>query len=566
MLTVHGKKRPYSRADRRHYFTEQAVKMAGRAARKAFDKWASGTKSSSGGGGSNSGAGRPSKRPARRARRATTGGKQYTSSYEGSMQVASASDLNKITKVKGQGKPRGKIVVNKITGKARSAQKRKYSKATYGTYYIGSNPNIDSVGNIGKLSRRYTKPSLDEKHGTGWIFNVGAVPLHWNPQNLGKIGNQVLEPNPPPLTYGPNPFYEINGDNSALEQRAEGLLMKQSSLPETATPYSTGDIPVESFFTVPNTILSQIKLDLSFCSASNSDQLLTIQVLKNSSSEPVVPGHFSQEGPDGGISNEDMIKHLCNHRKNASGRQLEILYTYTTVLKGINLNAKSPKVHYVKKTINCNFRRSTCRRVSSATQSDTLAGQYTPTFVIDQSGSMYNTCYVRAMATCLDNNVYLNKTVPGMPGNADPGNMGNAKYWINTAQAFDMETMKNKGQTTLVNARFRYGGCITVRHFCKETARGFGSVELRTIGGLQDQINELTSQVGALAAYGEEHVEELDEHIADEQVHCESDEPAEEESYTHTHGGDTELHVYGHAREHSHPETTSHSHDDAVVE
>lgn len=498
------------------------AKAAGKAARKGFDKYMRGRKAKTKSTTTTRAGTRRARTTYRSGPRTIVPGRMgrgYTSTYAGKMSVASSADLNKIKRVRGQGKPRGLIVVNKKKGKLLRQQKRKFNESTYTTFFIGSNVNMDPNNNIGKFDRRYTKPSVDDKHSTGWLFNVGATALLWNPQTYGRIGNQVLEPNPAPGTgaYGPNPFYLINGSNTALEQ--VDVMIKQSQLPNTATPYETGDIPIISTYTVPNTILAEINLNLSFTSASICDQLLTVQVVRNVSAEPTVPGYFSTTGNNGGISNADMIKHLCNHRKNASGKQLEILYTYTTVLKGINLTAKSPKVHYVKKKVKCNYSRSTCRRVSSATQGDTLGGQWKPTFEIDESGAQFNNCYVRAMATCIDNNVYLTKTVPGMPGNTDPGSMGAAKYWINTAQSFDMEAMRNKSQTLLVNARFRYGGSISVKHYCKECSRGFGTAETIAFSEVQAQINDLTAQLGTLAASLDEAHNEIDEHLADEEPH-----------------------------------------------
>lgn len=543
-------------------FNQDIARMLGRAARRYVNakarKWADGTTKK----------GRPlgSKNKPRGARsgpggaRSNKTGRGYTSSYAGKMAIASSADLNKIKKVRGQGKPRGLIVVNKKKGKLLRQQIRKFNEKTYSTYFIGSNVNMDANNNIGQLDRRYTKPSIDEKHSTGYIFNVGTVPLHWNPQTYGKIGNQILEPNPPPLTYGQNPFYLINGTNTDLEQ--EEVMLKQSALPNTATPYETGDIPVISVYTVPNTILAEINLNLSFTSASMCDQLLTVQVIRNVSPEPVVPGHFSTTGANGGISNANMIKHLCNHRKNASGRFLEILYTYTTVLKGINLSAKSPKVHYVKKKIKCNYSRSTCRRVSSAAEGTLLGAQLKPHFEIDETGAMFNNCYVRAMATCIDNNVYLNKTVDGMPGGADAGSMGAAPYWINAPQSFDMKTMKDKGQTLLVNARFRYGGTIGVKHYCKETSRGFGTAETQAFSDLQSQLNDLQSQISDLAVDVTDAHDEIDDHLNDSDPHSDSPpaEDTDEEAYTHTHPSAFTDPAVGYD-EHPHPGTTTHTHD-----
>lgn len=482
----------------------------------------------------------------------------YTSNYAGTMAIAGSADLNKIKKARGQGKPRGVIVVNRPKKRVLAKQKRRFDQSTTGTYYIGSNVNMDTQGNIGHFDRRYTKPSVDEKHSTGWIFNVGAIPLHWNPENLGVIGNQILDPNPPPLTYGPNPFYLINSTNTDLEQ--EDVMMKQTKLPETATPFNTSDIAIQSFYTVPNTILGLIDLNLSFTSSSISDQLLTVQVLRATSPEPTVPGYFSTQGPNGGISNSNMIKHLCNHRKNASGRLLEILYTVTFLLKGVNLNAKSPKVHYVKKKVKCNFLRSTCRRVSSATAGDTLGKQNKPSFEVDESGAMFNNCFVRAMATCTDNNVFINKTVSGQPGGQVPANMGASEYWYTVPQGVDMETLKNKGQTTMVNARFRYGGSISITHYCQETSRGFGSATTMKFGDVQSQMDAMQAQIDELTAYGEEHVEELDDHVADEDAHGSDDPPEQGPSNVDGHEHDSEVFDDPHSHANPHTAQEPHSH------
>lgn len=422
------------------------------------------------------------------------------------MSVAAGQDINRIKRARGQGKPRGTMVVSRKKGKQLKQQIRKFNESTYTKFYVGSTVQMDEQKNIGHLDRKYTFPSVDSDHGTGWLFNIGACPLLWNPQTYGKIGNQVLPPNPDGASVGPNPFYLINGDNTGLYQNPEGIMITQSKLPETATPYNTADIPIQSVYTVPNTILSTIDLNLSFTTASVCDQLLTVQVVRCTAPEPIVPGEFSTPGNNGGISTDNMIKHLTNHRKNASGKLLEILYTYTTVLKGLVPGMKNPKTHFVKKKIKCNYLRSTCRRVSSATVNSTLCGQWKPTFEIDETGAQFNNCYVRAMSTCITKDVIVKKTV------GEGANIGASQFTYDLPQLVNMSGSNSiaMGDETLKFARFRYGGTIGVGHYCKETSRGFGSATTIAVQELHSQLALLQEQVAVLNDIAAEHADETD--------------------------------------------------------
>jgi hypothetical protein len=477
--------------------------------------------------------------------------------YAGKNMIAGKNEINKVKKpLRGNFKPRGTMVVNKPPRKMLSKQKREYNKSVYQTYYL-SDVNLDSNGNIGYTNRRFTNMSVDSKTSTGFLMNLGANCLSWDPTSPdGKIGNFELSAKGDATVDNANPFWQINGTNTALEQNP--IMMKQTKLPETATPYQSGKFPAVLKYTIPNHIIGQVSVNLSFCSASISDQIVTVSLLRSISSEPTQPGMWSNTGPNGGIPGADTIKILCNDIRNVTGKQYETLFRTSRYVKGINLADKDPKVHYVKKDIKCNYLRSTCRRVTSALDNNILGGGWAPSFEIDQSGALYNNLVLRVMTKC----VTTSKIVTNYKGMNTSG--GTVDYY-DIPKLIDMDSPPEYwANSNIRKSRIRYGGTVSIKTYHKEYNRGLGGDVATTVSGLQNQIDELTTQVGSLTSSVADAHNEIDDHLVDECPHEDSCDAPPEESYTHTHGGDTELHVYGHAREHSHPETTSHSHDEVV--
>lgn len=535
------------------------AKAAGREARRVYDDYTSrkagGPSYQPTGKGPGRGKG---KAPLRRAK--STNGFVGTP-YAGQLLAAGKNEIVDLKKpLKGNFKPRGTLVVNKCPKVQKSKQKRDFPKSVYQTYYLGD-VNLDAHGNIGHVNRRYTNMSVNTKTSTGFLMNLGTNCLLWDPtKDWGKIGNFELPAAGDATVDNPNPFWKINGTNTALEQ--DPIMAKQTKLPETATPYQQGALPAVLKYTVPNHVIGAVNLNLSFTSASVCDQYVSVSLLRNISAEATPPGMWSNTGPNGGIPGADTIKILCNDIRNVTGRQYETLFRTTRYIKGINLADKDPKVYYVKKNIKCNYHRSTCRRVTSALDNNVLGGQWAPSYIISQDGSMYNNLVLRVMCKCIDNG----KIVSNYKG--AHSSAGTVDYY-NIPQLIDQDSPPSYwANANVMKSRIRFGGNVSIKCYVREYNRGLGGDVATTVTDLQNQIDELTSQVGTLTSSVAEAHNEIDDHLADECPHSDADEcdTDPEESYTHTHGGDTELHVYGHAREHSHPETTSHSHDDAVVE
>lgn len=481
--------------------------------------------------------------------------------YAGKNAIAGKNEINKVKRpVKGNFKPRGTVVVNKTRGKMRGKQIREYPKSVYQTYFL-SGVELDAHGNIGATHRKFTNMSVDSKTSTGFLMNLGCNCLAWDPASeAGKIGNFELAAKGDATVDNPNPFWQINGSNTDLEQNP--IVMKQTRLPETATPYNTGKFPAVLKYTIPNHVIGGVNLNLSFSSASVCDQIVTVTLLRNISSEPTQPGMWSNTGLNGGISGADTKKILCNDIRNTTGRQYETLFRTSRYVKGINLKDRDPPVYFVKKNIKCNYVRTTCRRVTSALDNTILGGQWAPTFEIDESGALYNNLVLKVMTKCITKDKIVSRA------NGTPGSTY-TNYYEGIPELVNMDAPPEAYATTLMKSRIRYGGTVGVQSYVREYSRGLGGDVATTVAGLQEQIVDLQSQISDLAVDVTDAHAEIDEHLADECPHSDADDgelcDEPEESYTHTHGGDTELHVYGHAREHSHPETTSHSHDDAVV-
>lgn len=418
--------------------------------------------------------------------------KRYAGSFNtpavAKMGWSTGQSLNRVKRpARGNFGPHGTLVVNKKRGKQLFQQKKKFDQTTYTTAFIGSNPNLDAAGNMGKLDERYTYNSIDSSHSTGWIYNVGGVPQYWNPLGKGKIGNQTIA-----AADDENNFYLINAANSDLENIS--YMIKQTKLPETSTPFNVGTLPVEHIYRTPNTILASVDLNLRFTAASVQDNLITVQVVRATAPMPIIPGNLGHTETESPFSTDKAKFMLTNSTNRCNGHFLQILYTKTFLLKGVNLNAKHPKSVYLRKKLKMNYLRSTCRRESSAAVEDLdykLGGEWKATFGIDESGSQFNNIYIKCIAKCVTKTAKCNMMV----GDND-GALGTV------SKAFTVPTFHNMDNTSgpfeytsLKNARFRYGGTIGIKHYCQEISRGFGNSEMTTISALQSQINDLQNLV-----------------------------------------------------------------------
>lgn len=467
------------------------AKLAGKAARKIWNAY---TKSKA----------RKTSEPAptrapravRRAYNFTVAQQPHRTRYAGARNAPSVARMREydigqdITRykrpVKGNYGSKGTIVVNKPKGKKLAKQCRKFDQSTYTTAFIGSTPRLDEQGNMGHLDERYTFPSVSSQYGTGWFYNVGGTSNYWNPMEKGRIGNQTIEA----TDTAHNNFYLINAANTDCE--LQSYMIKQTKLPETSTPFNTGTLPVEHIYRVPNTVLASVDLNLSFSAASVQDNLVTIQVLRATPPEPIIPGDLGHDQEESPFSSLNVKKMLTNTRQRANGHFLQVLYSKTFVLPGINLNAKQPKTVFIRKKVKMNYMRSTCRRTSAATENNTLAGQWKPQFAIDNTGAQFNNVYVRAMATCITKTAKANMMVGA--GDDALGTASRA-YTVPTFHNMDSSTTPFE-YTDMKNARFRYGGTIGVKHYCQEISRGFGNSQMSSFVDLQNQINELQVQLG----------------------------------------------------------------------
>ncbi len=495
-----------STSARSQQFQETVARVAGKVARQAFNRWAKGT-------GTKKGPGRP--KGSKNKPRAPSSGHPYSRVTPSRLRYRGASNTPEVAKMawstgqslnrvkrplKGNFGPKGTIVVNKKRGKQLFNQKKKFDQSTYTTAFIGSNPNLDDAGNMGKLDERYTFPSADSSHGTGWIYNVGGTSNYWNPMEKGKIGNQTILD----TDTAHNNFYLINATNSDIEPIS--YMIKQQKLPETSTPFNTGELPVAHIYRTPNTILASVDLNLKFTAASVQDNLVTVQVVRATAPIPIIPGNLGHDETESPFSNDRAKFMLTNSTNRCNGHYLQILYSKTFLLKGVNLNAKHPQSVYLRKKIKMNYLRSTCRRESSAAIDDLdykLSGEWKASFSYDESGSQFNNVYIKCIAKCVTKTAKANMLV----GDGD-GALGTV------SKAFTVPTFHNMDNatgpfehTSMKNARFRYGGTIGVKHYCQEISRGFGNSEMTAISSLNNQITQLTNQVNNLQSLAEEHAD-----------------------------------------------------------
>lgn len=427
--------------------------------------------------------------------------------YNGNKSFDTGQNMTKYKRpVKGNAGTRfGRVVVNKVTGQRKRQQTRRFGESTYQKYYIGSTPNMNATGDIGFLDKRYTNKSVDSKHLTGWVFNVGGTELNWDPTEY-KIGNTTIAGG---STLGNN-FYMLNAANTSVD--AITHMYSINRIPETATPVNNGADHVPTLtYKIPNSILSTIDLNLSFTPISGQDNWLTVKVIRASTNEPIVPSYFTPDStPAGQLEGE---KQIFNDPKNTNGHLFQTLYSTTILLKGLMPNMNSYKTHYIRKKINLNLSRSTCRRTSSATESALLGEMLKPTFEIDSTGAMFNNVFVVATSKCVDDQLVRTAV---------------STLYTNVAGELTSSASHMYPQLATANdarhgvSQFRYGGTIGIKHYVRDISRGVSShSSLLLASTLQKQIDALALHTHYVKKHGESSEPILD---SDHSNHSETDE------------------------------------------
>lgn len=425
--------------------------------------------------------------------------------YNGNMSFDTGQNMTKYKKpVKGNAKTRfGRVVVNRVTGQQKRKQLRRFSESTFQKYYIGSTPNMNANGDIGFLDKRYTNKSIDSKHLTGWVFNVGGCTLNWDPTQYA-VGNTTIAGG---STLGNN-FYLINSGNTGVD--AITHMYSINRIPETATPVNNGADHVPTLtYKVPNSILATIDLNLSFTPISGQDNWLTLKVLRYTGNEPIIPSYFTPDNtPQGQLEGEKQIFNDC---KNTNGHLYQTIYSTTILLKGLMPNMNKYKTHYIRKKINCNFSRSTCRRTSSASDQALLGEMLKPTFEIDDTGAMFNNVFIVATSKCVDDQLVRTATSTLYTNVAGELTSSNSHEYPQLSAAIDARHGVSQ---------FRYGGTIGIKSYVRDISRGVSSHSgLILANTLQKQINALQEHTHFVKKHGEtsEPLQQSDHSSSDEE-------------------------------------------------
>lgn len=354
----------------------------------------------------------------------------------------------------------GKLIVNRKPSKIARANYRKYPEYIKQTFYLCT-PNMDASGKVILWQdKRYTNSSAAAKYLTGLLFNVGCVELNWDP-STNRIGNALL-----PANSIENPLFQLNNTNTGLES-VESMIT-QYQLPETSTPFNTGTLNPLLQYTIPNTLLTGINLNLTLGTASAQTQYLTVKVLRYSAAKPVIPGWFTEAAttPD----NLNAIKELMNRHNATNGKKYQTIFQTTIKMNGLAPSTTKYVTHRVKKYIKLDYSRSTSRRVGSATDEGFIGTSALPQFEVDPTGAMFNNVFV-IITSSLTDDQYVSKTTTQSSNTGVPPVV---TQWIESTTIRDME----RAETGF--AQFRYGGTIQIIHKAQEASRGLSSASVAT--------------------------------------------------------------------------------------
>lgn len=418
--------------------------------------------------------------------------------------------MTKYDRMRGKKGKRGSIR-RKVSKKLKRSNRKKYTRTIVQTYYMCPTDRLDQTDQLFDIlmrAKRVSTEAVDAKHSSIVVFSINNTEAHWDPLKY-RIGNQLLNSQVPG-----GPKFEFHNDiNNGTTLVANDSIYTLNNYPETATPANilqsvqvetfppvvpeeVADVAVSKYpttYTIPNSILSGIKITLQIDADRPYPQVFAIKVLRASTPIPVKTGKFASTAAEAVAVTQE----ICNRAMNTNGKVFTTLWNYRSTLPAVRCGQR-PKFLNINKSIKIDLPRSSWRKHSSAADQDTIGTQALPSFEYADDG-FYHQVYI-VMQTYPKDDHYMADVHFATATNVIVQPSGDSQYVNNTFEQMPVrKALKfNPIQNPLypVNnydegngyARFRYGGKITVFHKVKETTRGWDL-------SVADQISKINSKI-----------------------------------------------------------------------
>lgn len=410
-----------------------------------------------------------------------------------------------------------------------------------------SNDGIPT-GTIKNKDDIYSIPSVGFTNSSCVLLNIANTESHWyqgrSASSTGPGGTTVYRTGTQlcgeasGIPGVPNSGTTVNENDSFLWKTGAAnvsLVSQQCPMFQTGVAENAIDYvhqahagTLSPLFIVPNSTLDYLKINITVFNPQINPQTFNIKVVRANTKESIETATFG----DTSSKAQSNLKIMLNSQKFTNSQQYSTLYSKTFKMHGLRVGQKI-KYHKINKALSLKYLRTQYRKKFSAEDMDTFGEQASSTFSYEPG--FFNSVYVILSSTLTDekyvSNVSVNRYVESSP-TPDPAtdpmlgqehipqlalniNSGNSPGVSGASAGFPQTTMGGRYLPPPVGAMFGIRGTSTVKviHSVEAIRR---SVPLHTssqLKTLQEQIDELTSQVGALAADHEEDIGELkDDH------------------------------------------------------
>lgn len=423
------------------------------------------------------------------------------------MRLKKKYEKNKAADPKPRGRPKGaknkprykKPLKKVIRGTLSNIKPREYTpkdnvrfpqKLTQ-TYYLTStdsyhdlDPGVD--GTITNPTMLYSKPSTEFATSTIVVLNVANTEAHWIPrqtvpQRVYRTGTQVTGEvdgavGLPADTNDSFLWYQNSTNTTLISDKCP---MKQNGLAENAVgAYAGGGTE----YTIPNSILTGVSLNLKVGNPLIQDILLSVKIIRRNDSSTTAPGTF---GPDA-TSAQANINSMTNARSWTDPNFFSTIYTKTIRLNGLKTGNKMKYVN-INKTCSLNYRRSQYRKQYNADNMASIGTQAKPSYTLAEDNSMYNSVYVVISAT-LTSETYIADVQAEVAGS---GTGLPAERVPQIAEYPPISVNDPRYEKIPEGCMFKFGGTCSVFHRAEAIRRAIGGAVNDQVVSLQSQIDEL---------------------------------------------------------------------------
>ena len=356
--------------------------------------------------------------------------------------------------------------------------------------YVDLVPGID--GTIVNPTMLYSKPSSEFSTSSIVVLNVANTEAHWIPrrtqtervyrtgiQLTGEVNGAVGHPGDTNDSF----LWYQNATNTSLV--SDKIPMKQNGLAENAV----GAVNIASGeahrgYTIPNSVLTGIKLDLQVGNPLIQDILLSVKVVRRNDSITIAPATFGTDLTASALN----INSMTNARAWTDPNFFSTLYTTTVRLSGLKTGGKMKLVN-IKKLISCNYRRSQYRKQYNADNMANLGTQAKPSYGIVDDNTMYNSVYI-VMSATLTSETYIADV---QIGSGMAGTDALPTERVPQIAEYPPVSVGGDGRYTNVpeGCMFKFGGSVGVYHRVEAIRRAIGGAVNDEVLQLQQQIDEL---------------------------------------------------------------------------